>query len=301
MKPKLFVQRRKKAPQRGFRVLNAVTSRKKKQRAATASNAVDELDEVPNFGVASALVVILVLHVVAILAIFLHGKLTGGENYVAATSPEKTEVSSEELPPPDDKYEHYLFQAGDTYEAVARKESVDIEDLKAVNNHLTPKPGDVINLPILKGERVEDTVEPQVAAIPDSTEAEPPIRPTSRPVIEDRSGELFEPGEAPEMVEVTPSGGAVLIKPRVEEPAVSEDMAEPAVINSPEERTPARAVVVEEPEPAPAAQQTYTIRSGDTIWRISKKYGVSQQALMRLNGISDPGRIQIGQTLKIPN
>lgn len=44
----------------------------------------------------------------------------------------------------------------------------------------------------------------------------------------------------------------------------------------------------------------YTVRYGDTVWDIAKKFdGVSATDILRLNNISDASRIQVGQKLKI--
>jgi membrane-bound lytic murein transglycosylase D len=44
----------------------------------------------------------------------------------------------------------------------------------------------------------------------------------------------------------------------------------------------------------------YTVQNGDTIWDIVKKFeSVSTAEVLALNSISDPGRIQVGQKLKI--
>ena len=44
----------------------------------------------------------------------------------------------------------------------------------------------------------------------------------------------------------------------------------------------------------------YVIQSGDTLFSVSRKFGVSVQEIANLNGISDPGQIRVGQVLKIP-
>lgn len=45
----------------------------------------------------------------------------------------------------------------------------------------------------------------------------------------------------------------------------------------------------------------HTVRAGDTIWDIVKKYsGVSVTEVLSLNNITDPSRIQAGQKLRIP-
>ena len=44
----------------------------------------------------------------------------------------------------------------------------------------------------------------------------------------------------------------------------------------------------------------YTVRYGDTIWDIVKKFdNVTTTEVLSLNNISDPGKIQVGQKLKI--
>jgi LysM repeat protein len=42
------------------------------------------------------------------------------------------------------------------------------------------------------------------------------------------------------------------------------------------------------------------VRYGDTIWDIVKKFdNVSTSEVLSLNGITDPGRLMVGQKLKI--
>jgi len=44
----------------------------------------------------------------------------------------------------------------------------------------------------------------------------------------------------------------------------------------------------------------YVVRSGDTLGEIARTHGISVDALKRTNGIGDPRRLQIGQTLEVP-
>ena len=53
------------------------------------------------------------------------------------------------------------------------------------------------------------------------------------------------------------------------------------------------------PTPAPS-HATYTVLSGDTLGAIARQFGTTVQALVDLNGITDPGRLKIGQVLLIP-
>ena len=48
---------------------------------------------------------------------------------------------------------------------------------------------------------------------------------------------------------------------------------------------------------SPAA--AYTVRQGDTLWKISRQTGVSVPDLVRINGLRDPNRIYPGQELRL--
>src|SRR5262249_45735162 len=45
----------------------------------------------------------------------------------------------------------------------------------------------------------------------------------------------------------------------------------------------------------------HRVAPGENLYRIGKAYGVSHQELARLNGIKDPDRIEVGQTIVIPH
>ena len=57
-------------------------------------------------------------------------------------------------------------------------------------------------------------------------------------------------------------------------------------------------------DPTPPAQRTdvrtHLIRSGENFWSIARTYGVSLNDLIAENPESDPPRIQVGQTIRIP-
>jgi murein DD-endopeptidase MepM/ murein hydrolase activator NlpD len=44
----------------------------------------------------------------------------------------------------------------------------------------------------------------------------------------------------------------------------------------------------------------HQVRSGDTLFRIGRAYGVPYEEIARANGIRDPSRIEVGQRLLIP-
>lgn len=51
---------------------------------------------------------------------------------------------------------------------------------------------------------------------------------------------------------------------------------------------------------AKPAATTHAVKAGETLTSIAKRYGVTTDALMRANGITDPTKLKVGQKLKIP-
>lgn len=57
--------------------------------------------------------------------------------------------------------------------------------------------------------------------------------------------------------------------------------------------------------PAPARAETYTVQAGDTLSKISKQFYGNANAYMKIfeanrDQLTDPDKIRVGQTLKIP-
>ncbi len=49
-------------------------------------------------------------------------------------------------------------------------------------------------------------------------------------------------------------------------------------------------------------ERSHTLKAGDTVWELATKtYGVDPQEILKLNNITDPRSLQIGQTLRIPS
>ncbi|MEK7292971.1 MAG: LysM domain-containing protein [Actinomycetota bacterium] len=44
----------------------------------------------------------------------------------------------------------------------------------------------------------------------------------------------------------------------------------------------------------------YTVKSGDTLFNISKRFNLDMLLLMQLNGISNPDHVEVGQNLQLP-
>jgi LysM repeat protein len=67
--------------------------------------------------------------------------------------------------------------------------------------------------------------------------------------------------------------------------------------------TPTKPVPAKPATPKPVAKtelKTYTVDKGDTVTYIARRYGVSSEALIKLNGITQPTKLQAGRKLRIP-
>jgi len=67
----------------------------------------------------------------------------------------------------------------------------------------------------------------------------------------------------------------------------------PVVLQSP-------AVVPPTQPPEPTTQSAYTVQSGDTLYKIARKFGVTVDAIVRTNNLANPNLIKPGQVLTIP-
>ncbi len=51
---------------------------------------------------------------------------------------------------------------------------------------------------------------------------------------------------------------------------------------------------------AAPGEQVYIVRSGDTLYSIARRFGVTVQALQQRNNLANPNDIKVGQQLIIP-
>ncbi|WP_260399016.1 LysM domain-containing protein [Peribacillus simplex] len=57
--------------------------------------------------------------------------------------------------------------------------------------------------------------------------------------------------------------------------------------------------IVKPPNPSENTSTTYTVKKGDTLSFIAKKYNTTVKSLVSLNGIKNPDKINIGLKLKV--
>ena len=317
MKTKAFQTKRK--PLKGVRTLYAKT-RKRKQRVAAAAGGDFGVEE-PNLGVARALVVILILHVAAIVAIVVHSSTNGSEIAVKdspalksgdkANLVAKTHQAVQPKIGPNDRYDY--VEQGDTYERFARRHQVDVQELRRLNNNTPLKYGLALIVP-QAGQPARNQFP---SAVANTTPADPLIQDSLPPIVEvpARSGlpAEYEVVEAAQpVVETLQQPGARVPEPFPEMapltapqpvPAVSV-RAVPSTLEMELEPKPELAVQKVAPKPAPAPKPTmksYTIRKGDTLWAIANRNGISVDKLLAANGSVDPKKLRPGKTkIKIP-
>lgn len=91
-------------------------------------------------------------------------------------------------------------------------------------------------------------------------------------------------------------------------PQISGDLIQPGdVLNLPDcdpgsgqLATPLPTVEPTRPAPGPGGETTYTIESGDTLFNIARRFGVTVEAIVAANQISNPDRLRVGDTIIIP-
>jgi LysM repeat protein len=277
-------------------ILHSKTRPRRKQRVAAGAAAVDLGSEVPNLGVARALFVILVLHVAAIAAIFVHNKVTDDDPVVMKSSVQDgaklLAVGAGEEPVGIVKQQgedYYFVATGDTYDKIARSKGVDVTALKQLNSNVALRAGRILRLPT----EAAVPAAAQVPARPAPPVVMDPPRPLyDRPVVVERAPEPVVEVARATIVEEEPPA---LVVVREEEPVkVTPNVAIPVMLES----EPVKAKFV-----AAGVSDSgirHKVKSGDSIWGITRKYKVAQADLLGLNGIADPNKLRLGMELKIP-
>ncbi len=267
MKPRTLPVKRRPVQNGIFRRLSAVTrSRKQRVAAASASASDMEIDD-GSSKISRVLTIIFLIHIVAIGLIFVHQKFledrpAGGIVMKPAPAAAATPAARDQAPRFSNSDTIYVVKPGDNWQRIALAQEVDENELRLVNEHRGIGPGSLLKIP---PRRIVAEEPPEVAAIRENT---PPD--TDRGLVE--------------AVDVTNAPRARLVRPNAVPPISG---AIPSA-NRAGQATPA------------VSGKTHVVKSGDTIWRISNHHKVSQEAIMKANGITDPRKIRIGMSLVIP-
>ncbi len=116
----------------------------------------------------------------------------------------------------------------------------------------------------------------------------------AKPKVEDSP----PPAPAPKVVaKVAEAPPAPKAKPTEVKAVERKESPAPAVTKTAELAKPAAAVAKPKTE---AGTVSHTVKPRETFYSISRKYGVKVDELMRINGITDPGKLREGVVLKVP-
>jgi LysM repeat protein len=238
----------------------------RKQRAAAAATSADEMDE-GGINISRSLTIIFAIHIVAIGMIFIHKQYLSGRTAAPESAAVATAEKAPAATPSAQRNDHLpVLSGGDKPYMVKKGDNYSIIATKH----------NVDESELREMNRGTDIRAGVVLRIPQRQRivAEMPpeltaIRDHGRP----SDSEL----------------GLVEILPPVDAPAAQ--LIRPAISQNGE--------VIPRAEPV-ASGRTHTVKSGENIWRISNQYKVSQKELMAINNITDPTKLKIGQTLKLP-
>jgi len=252
-----------------IRRLSAVIPKRRQRVAAAAASGEVEADESAS-KISRVLIILFLIHIVAIGLIFVHQRFLNGRPAVAvetAKAGTAEVVATAAAPAPRTDLPRvavgekpYVVRAGDNYSRIASAEGVDEGNLRLLNKHVDIAPGLILKIP---PQRIVAVDPPEVTAIRESTPSD--------------HARGFLPVEPPTPVNVGSAPKAHVV----------------------------RSSATRESPPPPAAAKTnsgksYVVQPGDSIWRIANRCKVSQNALMRANGISDPRKMKTGMKLVIP-
>jgi len=283
MKLSSLIVKRRPVKKGTFRKYFANIARKKHRASTAASATVPEIDgDVPNLGIARALVVILIIHIVAIAGIFAHSHWFEEPGREATALAAKSNIvparalpdAGARLPKVQDDSAKHIVGAGDTYTSIATANGVMEDDLRKANGNIELRSGRILTIP----QQTIVAVEPE-----ELTRLRQGSVVTEEPVDDIRS--------AP-MVDTTATGAspAVLVKPSVTR--VTEVETTPAA--------PRATLVSAEEPPANPATTKYTVKQGDTFWKIAQKHKTTPAAVMKANRITDAKKLRPGMQIVVP-
>lgn len=264
-------------------------------RAATADEVYDEEEEdyesedEPNMKLSHAFIVVLILHVIAIGAVFtftwIKDRQTAEAKAAAvakaAATPKEEPITEPAAPAapeaPAASGKTHTVVAGDTLKRIASQYGTSIEALEKENkmtSYAIIRVGQVLQLPAS-------------AKMPSGSSTMQPVAKTTTTTT------------APKPIASAPAGSAskdAFLATQKPEASAAPKTTETTKAPAPAATAPKTA----ESAPSGVSNGVYTVAKGDNPYTIAKKLHVSYSALLAENDIKDPKKIQIGQKLKVP-
>lgn len=242
----------------------------------------------------------------------------------AGTTPPRAEVVSEGTPVDPSGNQIHTMLAGESKSLIAAKYGVSVRDLEQANPGVdVGKAGAKVVIPSPHQQRVIGATPAEgnhgnapVAVIAATGGDEPGAREFAMKDGAENPYQNFDhEAAAPKEAPIPSSRSSqVSAKPveskssRNNEKPSTRPSDKPAVSrtarNDDDEDRPAKPKTQQsspgsKPKSAPAGSRTHVVKSGDTVYNISRRYGMTPAEVMKANGISDPSKLQLGQVLKI--
>ena len=302
-------------------------AKKETRLSARVTSEEDWQTDVPNIRLSRAFVIVLLMHLVVGGALVAFTLMSSGDaNAQVEATPKKVEkaktentdkVAKVEAPAKPtiqqqdrlDDMRRHIVHSGDSVSKIAAQYGVSAADIHAVN----------------RIDELYQLYQGRVLRIPVSVSK--PVELNSRIAEKEKAnttGSNFVKTETPRLKEaIIPrrQNPDTIIKaePKVEKidrsllPKTVETVKRPIVVEekvaerTPPKRDDSKIVRPVEVKPAPpvmekkTAGSTYVVKKGDNPFRIAKRYGIHYKQLLSHNGITDPSKLQIGQTLRIPS
>ena len=271
MKPQTLPVKRRPVPKGMFRRLSAVTRNTRKQRVSAAAAAPVADMEMDDGGskISRALTIIFLIHIVAIGLIFIHQRfLDGRPPETAKPTKNATEAMLAQQPSTVQRTDMPKLSSGDKIYVVKAGDNYTRIALAAGVDEgdlrLLNEHKEIGPGLLLKvpQKRIVAEEPPEVAA------------------IREQNQNLVDPGLV-EAVDVSNAPKAQLIRPNA-----NHDLR----ASTPPTST----------SPAAVQGKPYVVQPGDSIWRIANRFKISQDTLMRANGITDARKMKTGMKLTIP-
>lgn len=113
------------------------------------------------------------------------------------------------------------------------------------------------------------------------------------------SSESTQPETASSAASVTSSAASSQAPAKTEAATATQATQATSVAKPAQAATPAKTAVQKTSAKADAGSDTYTVKAGDSIWKIANDNGVTLNTLLALNNLDKSSTLAVGQTLKI--
>lgn len=253
----------------GWKTYRAKTNIKKqrKQRAQTADPAAYGQSSFAGLRIGKAMMIMVLLHVLAVIGFIAHNRWFEAAEPAVPKSREAQMIGSMEPTVNDGRGRIHTMGRGETLASVAANYGITVDALRQANPGKVARDGAILKVPatVISLDESLDELATQGDFAP-----APRPQPTPEVVREQSEALVIKPNRNPNISQVpAPSAVAPVQTPTAPAPRVTE------------------------------AGRVHTVASGDTLYRISRRYDVSVDSLRRLNGLSG-NTIRVGQALQIP-